>query len=107
MAEASIGMDEALLDEAIGWNRALQGDRADWAGFTLWLEADPRHRVAYDQIALTGRILSEHAPRLRMLAAGAATSGLQSLLATHWYWAGGAIVAALAVVAALTMTGAP
>jgi transmembrane sensor len=32
----------------------------DWGGFTHWLEADPRHRQAYDEVALTGALLDDH-----------------------------------------------
>ncbi|WP_157216428.1 FecR family protein [Flavisphingomonas formosensis] len=64
---AGSNIDERLLDEAIAWHRALEGDDADWDGFTLWLEADPRHREAFDEIALIDRIVEEHAPTLRQL----------------------------------------
>jgi transmembrane sensor len=53
-------LEEQLLDEALAWHRALDGDDADWGGFTLWLEADPRHRQAFDEIALTDRMVEDH-----------------------------------------------
>ncbi|MFC3214226.1 FecR family protein [Novosphingobium panipatense] len=41
-----------IREQALQWAVRL-GDPAfdDWDGFTLWLEADPRHAVAYDHIA--------------------------------------------------------
>ena len=52
-------IDERLLDEALAWRAALESDDADWDGYTLWLEADARHREAFDQIALTERIVDD------------------------------------------------
>lgn len=40
------------MDEALAWHLALEGDDADWDAYTVWLEADPRHRLAFDQISL-------------------------------------------------------
>lgn len=40
------------LDQAADWHARLAGDAEQtvWLGFTEWLEADPRHRAAYDQV---------------------------------------------------------
>lgn len=40
------------LDQAADWHARLAGDadQTVWLGFTEWLEADPRHRAAYDQV---------------------------------------------------------
>jgi transmembrane sensor len=65
-------MDEKLLDEALSWQQALAGDDADWNGFTRWLEADPRHRQAFDELALTERIVDERRDGLRRLLAATA-----------------------------------
>lgn len=62
-------IDERLLDEALAWRAALESDDADWDGYTLWLEADPRHRQAFDEIALTDRIVDDRAEDLRHLRA--------------------------------------
>lgn len=62
-------IDERLLDEALAWRVALESDDADWDGYTLWLEADPGHRQAVDEIALTERIIDERAEGLRRLGA--------------------------------------
>lgn len=44
--------DERIIDEALAWHHALESDDADWDGYTVWLEADPRHRLAFDQISI-------------------------------------------------------
>jgi len=62
-------MDERLLEEAMAWHVALESDDADWDGYTLWLEADPRHREAFDVVALTDRLVGEHRNDLRLLTA--------------------------------------
>jgi transmembrane sensor len=41
------------MDQAIRWFDRLQSDGTDgpsWAAFTEWLEADPAHRMAFDQV---------------------------------------------------------
>lgn len=58
-------ISERLLDEALAWHRALERDDADWDAYTLWLEADPLHRQAFDEVALTDRIVNERADDLR------------------------------------------
>ena len=62
-------MDERLLEEAMAWHVALESDDADWDGYILWLEADPRHREAFDVVALTDRLVGEHRDDLRLLTA--------------------------------------
>lgn len=57
-------IDERLLDQASRWHRALADDDADWDGYIAWLEADPRHRRAFDRVALTERLIDEHRDRL-------------------------------------------
>jgi transmembrane sensor len=66
-------MDEQLLDEALAWHIALGGEDADWDGFTQWLEADPRHRQAFDEIALADRLVDEHQRSLRQILPAAET----------------------------------
>ncbi len=43
--------DAKVREEAVRW-AALTGDAAfeDWEGFTLWLECDPAHARAYDEV---------------------------------------------------------
>lgn len=55
---------EALYQAAQHWHEASATDAMDWEGFTQWLEQDPRHRTAYDAVALTDALLDTHAARL-------------------------------------------
>lgn len=48
------------MAEAANWHMASDSDAMDWDGFTRWLEADPAHRVAYDEIALADGLLQDH-----------------------------------------------
>ncbi|PZU09748.1 FecR domain-containing protein [Sphingomonas sp.] len=64
-------MDERMLDQAIAWHQALARDDADWDAYLGWLEADPRHREAYDEVALLDRMADDHAPTLKGLGFGA------------------------------------
>lgn len=44
--------DGAIENAAIGWHiRLPQAGRREWEEFIAWLEADPRHRAAYEAIA--------------------------------------------------------
>ena len=64
----------ADIDEAAArWHLAQADDDMDWSAFTEWLEADPRHRDAYD--AMAGRrpyqgSLAESTIRENLAAAG-------------------------------------
>jgi transmembrane sensor len=52
--------DDTIIDQAVAWHIASAGDDMDWDGFTAWLEADPRHRAAYDEVALGDAVLAGH-----------------------------------------------
>jgi transmembrane sensor len=56
---------DRIYEEAAGWLVRQQDDAMDWDGFTLWLEADPRHRVVYDELALLDSDLDDYAKRLK------------------------------------------
>jgi transmembrane sensor len=44
--------DQSLIDQAIGWHHHIAQDcDPDWDGFVAWLEADPRHNAAYEEVA--------------------------------------------------------
>jgi transmembrane sensor len=52
------------LTVAIEWRlRLRRGGAEDWAQFTQWLEQDPAHSTAYDQVALLDRDLDPVAMR--------------------------------------------
>ncbi|RIA45765.1 FecR family protein [Hephaestia caeni] len=59
--------DSEIVERAIAWQQAIAGDDMDWAAFTAWLEADPRHRDAFDDIALINRAVDSHRDALRIL----------------------------------------
>ena len=59
--------DSEIVERAIAWQQAIAGDDMDWAAFTAWLEADPRHRGAFDDIALIDRAVDSHRDALRTL----------------------------------------
>ncbi|MEP7317054.1 MAG: FecR/PupR family sigma factor regulator [Sphingomicrobium sp.] len=47
------------ITEASEWLAVQASDSFDWDGFTTWLEADPAHRKAYDELALIDSDLDE------------------------------------------------
>lgn len=80
---------EDIAAQAAEWHVASSGDAMDWDGFTLWLEADPRHRLCYDEVALADALLGDHAGDL---AAPVETAPVRS---RRWPWlATGMMVAA-------------
>lgn len=95
-------MDERLFDEALAWQGALEADDADWDGYTAWLEADPRHREAFDAVALTDRIVADHRYLLRDVLPVAADDPVPARRAPR-RWLTGAAAAAVAVAVALPM----
>lgn len=95
---------DRIYDEAAAWLVRQQGDAMDWDGFTAWLEADPHHRAAYDEIALIDAQLDEHAKGLSpaISAPVLAANGRHSLRWSRWAGlGGGAVAAGLALVLAL------
>ena len=59
--------DDSLFDEALAWHQALEQDDADWDGYLIWLETDPRHRAAFDQVALVDATVGRHRETLGVL----------------------------------------
>ncbi|MGD9472585.1 MAG: FecR family protein [Novosphingobium sp.] len=57
--------EETILAEALRWHAQSESDDMDWDGFTAWLEADDRHRDAYDTVALGEALLDDHRHSLR------------------------------------------
>ncbi len=60
-------MSEEIDQIAATWHLAQAGDETDWHAFTDWLEADPRHREAYDAIALLDAQIDDARPTLNVL----------------------------------------
>lgn len=58
-------LEDTIVAEAAAWHAASSSDAMDWEGFTAWLEADPRHRLAYDEVALADSLVIDHRDELR------------------------------------------
>ena len=97
------GASETILDRAIGWHLASQGDDMDWGEFTQWLEDDPRHRTAYEEVALSDAALDDHRT---VLASFAETAGPRKV-GQRPFWIGGALAASLAAVLTIPQIAAP
>ncbi|MCL6684491.1 FecR family protein [Sphingomonas alba] len=91
--------EDRILDEASGWFVRQQDDAMDWEGFTAWLEADPRHRQAYDGLCALDSDLDFHGKDLE--------AGFSNISPPanddgprwgRWAGLGGAVAAALALV---------
>lgn len=90
------GANDEIFEQAANWHLANARDDMDWDGFSSWLEANPRHRSAYDEIALADLALDEHRIALTPVAKKVA---VKAPARRHWpIWIGGAIAASLAVV---------
>lgn len=89
--------DQDKIDQdAARWHAAQHDDAMDWAGFTLWLEADPRHRESFDAMALLDERIDAVLPTLRRIASTddvAETPG-RSRNPFRWALAGGALAMA-------------
>lgn len=99
-------MSDRIMNEALSWHGAQARDDMDWEAFAEWLEADPRHRAAYDDVALIDTAVDRHRETLRPLLPAVEEKARQH----RWYAvAGVGIAAALALVigAPMLRQGAP
>lgn len=96
-------IDEEILDQAIAWQMALESDDPDWDGYVAWLEADSRHREAFDSIALIAAAVDEHKTDIvHVLEAQRPVEKARST--SPWkLFLGGGLAAALALVVAVPM----
>jgi transmembrane sensor len=88
---------DRIYEEAAGWLVRQQDDAMDWEGFTLWLEADPRHRAAYDDLALLDADLDTFAQRFevnRTVPAPVAANDAEPVRWKRWAGVGGGALAA-------------
>lgn len=93
---------DEIIEAAAIWHLASGRDDMDWDGFTAWLEADPRHAAAYDEVALADALLDTHGDVLEELATVSDT--VPAMRPRSWMrWAGGAIAASLVAVLALPL----
>lgn len=94
--------EDDILTEAIHWHLASDDDAMDWDAFTLWLEADPRHRRVYDEVALTDCMIGEQPHKPEQAAPPAApaadTNVSRPAFGGRMRWIGFAIAASLAAV---------
>lgn len=93
---------DSIIDQAAAWQLASAGDDMDWDAFTRWLEADPRHARAFDELELTADRVEAHRDALMPAALPVAANDEEPIKAPRtrggwWRWTGGAVAAALAV----------
>ena len=103
MNSANRGDNSDIVAQAVHWHLASSGEDMDWEGFTVWLEADTRHRLVYDEVALTHLLISEHRHALRqhVLPEQPAVASPPARRMTRWLpvGLGAAAAAVLAIVA--------
>jgi len=96
-------MNDRATEDAWRWHNALHADDADWDGFTLWLEADPAHRAAYDAVAVIDATLDDQRDRLEPVIPAIPEYAAHPVTRRWGLWAGGAIAAAIALFVAVPM----
>lgn len=97
MASDGTIREQALRDEATAW-AVRTGDPAfaDWDAFMLWLEADPTHALAYDEVTAA---VADTADLIAI--AGPANDDVpEPHTRSRRGWIGGAVAASLALVGA-------
>ena len=96
--------EDRALNEALAWQAALTRDDADWDGYIAWLEADLRHREAYDAIDLVDAAVDTHRrPVLDVLEAPSSVPPSRFRLPRLAWVIGGGIAAAFAFLLVLPM----
>jgi transmembrane sensor len=101
--------DIEIIERAVAWQQAVAVDAVDWTALTEWLEADPRHRDAFDDVALIDASVNAHRDDLRALlrhevVRDANETAVPPPASTSRRWVLGAgIAAALALAAALPL----
>src|SRR6187397_2306196 len=96
--------EERIEEEAAAWHVASTGDDMDWVGFTRWLEADARHRLAFDEVALADAWIEDHREALAPEIGDAAQIDREDSVVAlrprrRWpLWTGAGIAASLAAV---------
>jgi transmembrane sensor len=105
------GDSNTIIDAAAAWHAASVNDDMDWDAFTAWLEADPRHAAAYDQIALSADAVDTNratlAEPLPMAANDEDRAPAARRRAPWLAWGGGAVAAMLAVVLVVPQLSEP
>jgi len=101
--------ENEIVDGAVRWQQAIVRDDMDWNGFTAWLEADPRHRAAFDDLALIDAAIDRHRPAIRAILP--ADDGAEPQIGRRgtgrrWF-IGGGIAAAIALAVGTPLLYAP
>lgn len=102
------GLDDKIISEAARWHAASVHDDMDWDGFTLWLESDDRHRMAFDELSAVEVLLDEHFDELSLTLPDEDDAPEHMAVAAsptnrRWkHWTGGAIAASLVATLAIT-----
>ncbi|WP_448661190.1 FecR family protein [Sphingomonas sp. CJ20] len=95
-------MGDEIEAQAARWYAVQDDDSMDWDGFTAWLEADPRHRTAFDALALLGGALDIHRTEIaEQLDAMPANDNPAQAPRRRWWAAGIGGAAAASLVLAL------
>lgn len=102
---AKSDIDEGMLDQALAWQAALEQEDADWDGYMTWLEADPRHRDAFDSVALVTAAVDDHRTEISHLLAAQAPTQVppRKRFSRAFAYAGGGLAAAIALMVAVPM----
>jgi len=97
--------ENGIIEEAAGWLMRQQGDDMDWGGFTAWLEADPRNRQAYDEVALIDARLDACRGTLVEEGKTSLPEPANDRVPMRWGrlagWGGGALIGGLALLLAI------
>jgi transmembrane sensor len=90
---------QSSRDQAIAWHARLDGEaaEADWQDFTLWLEADTAHRLAFDEVADFSAEIAAQAPSLEKLERAPRGDMPMPRVELRRLWAGAAALAAAGV----------
>lgn len=93
-----MALDEVIREQAIAW-AVRTGEPAfeDWEGFTAWLEKDPAHARAYDEVIAAVADAADALPPVPL----AHNDDEAGVSAPRRRWLGGAVAAAAVVVVAL------
>ena len=99
---------DEVYEQAADWLSRQKGEAMDWEGFTCWLEAEPSHRAAYDELALIDIRLDEYGRQLAEAEKPGERIEVKPEKPVRWRrWAGvggGAVAAAVALVLVLQPT---
>ncbi len=94
--------ERALIDEqAALWHARLDAADMDWDAFGLWLDADPRHRDAYDAIALLDADITDHRDRIAAFLPANDPGELSDRPRSPGFWRIGGGMAVAAAIAAM------